>query len=179
MPSHRLSDPERSMRVCPKATGWQPTSSPGSNQIAMESRHLQDSGNRPASGLFIVCALVAWLPFVCLFAPFRMTVQDGDAWYVSYTSVLYLRARWVYSPAVAVFGPAWLVGAGLVQSMLVMLGLRICIHKAARLIETAPPLFTRMRTNGLEHIANSRAHLAAVDKRAAFFSDGKHVAQGG
>ena len=113
------------------------------------------------SGSLLLCVVVAWLPFVCLFAPFRMTFQPGDAWHLSYTSVLYLHARWLYSPAIAIFGPAWLVVASLLQSTLVMLVLRICMQRVTRLVLTAPSLFARIWAQAVARLPDLRAELGS------------------
>lgn len=157
-----------------KRGGRRPKNSAGANQIIMNCRHLDGSRKRPASGLFIVCATVAWLPFLCLFVPFRITVQSGDAWYMSCTSVLYLWAYWFNSPAVVILGPSWLVGAAFLQSMFLTLALQICIQNLSRLIESVSPLLMRIVAGCLERIAYLSRHLATADRRAAFLVASKH-----
>ena len=126
--------------------------------------------------MFFASALVAWLPFVCLFAPFNMTVQEGDAWYVPLTTLIYLRACWFYSPTVAIVGPAWLVAAALVQSILVMLALRLCADVMTRLVMTGAARVARILPDLRVGLVHLRAHLAAFDTRSAFFVERKRAA---
>ena len=108
-----------------------------------------------------------------------MTVQEGDAWYVPLTTLIYLRACWFYSPTVALVGPAWLVAAALVQSTLVMLALRLCADLMTRLVMTGVARVARILPDLRVGLVQLRAHLVAFDARATFFVDRKRIAQGG
>src|SRR4029079_10439015 len=126
--------------------------------IAMNCGASDYSEAKPAWGLVLV-SVAAWVPFVCLFMTLKMAIPDGESWLLVSTSPLYLHARWFFAPAIALFGPASLVGGALVQSIVVMIGLRLCVKGASRFGRAVIGLNARVWAKARECVARWRIQL--------------------
>ena len=88
--------------------------------------------------VFIVCALLLWLPFPCLFAPFTFMREDFHPWYITFTSVACLGAHFFYLPAVGlsqIFGSDYrysFVVAAFLQSAIFMALLWLLFRSRSR-----------------------------------------------